>query len=69
MVCLSGSDLLRDAPSALASEGDSLVFKPLTLADQPACCAVEEAFVNPEHRASPEKVRASHHSTRMDLLR
>lgn len=58
MVYLSGDDLVKDAPGALASEGDSLVFRPLTVADKPACCAVEQAFVNPEHRASAEKVGA-----------
>lgn len=57
MVRLTGKDLLGKLPSSLLSEAHTIVFKPLTVDNQVACCAVEDsAFTNPEHRATPEKV-------------
>lgn len=63
MMDLDGYGLLLVSPADLPADPGHLSFRPLTMADQPASCAVEDtAFPNPFHRASREKVSGAYHS-------
>lgn len=62
MTVLDGYGLLKVSPADLPAEPALLRFRPITMADQPASCAVEDtAFPNPAHRASHEKVSRAYH--------